>query len=74
MKIDAGDMHGMIDIRTPLSHLMINDWTPMFPKDGKIIRMKFPGKCRECGNHLYVGNRAKWFGKGHVECLTPSHS
>jgi hypothetical protein len=87
MKIDAGDMHGLIDIRTPLSDLMIDDWTPMFPqfqefqpyqksleKDGKIIKMKFPGKCRECGNQLYVGDRVKWFGKGHVECLTPDEN
>ncbi len=32
----------------------------------KIITLKFAGTCKECGETLPVGSRAKWYGRGRV--------
>lgn len=33
---------------------------------GKLIRLKFEGKCSDCGATLPVGEKAKWYGRGRV--------
>jgi len=33
---------------------------------GKIITLKFPGKCRQCKTRLRPGDIAKWYGKGRL--------
>lgn len=32
----------------------------------KIIKLKYPGRCADCGARLPVGSRAKWYGRGRV--------
>jgi len=32
----------------------------------KIITLKYAGRCADCGAHLPVGTRAKWYGRGKV--------
>jgi hypothetical protein len=32
----------------------------------RIIRLKYPGKCRDCGAKLEVGARARYYGRGKV--------
>lgn len=34
----------------------------------KIITLKYPGRCRECGERLPRGTVARWHGRGHVTC------
>ena len=33
---------------------------------GKLITLKFDGKCRECGSGLKAGDKAYWYGRGKV--------
>ena len=32
----------------------------------KTIKLKFEGKCADCGTVLAVGTKAKWYGRGRV--------
>ena len=34
----------------------------------KIITLKYPGKCRDCGRRLERGESAAWAGRGRVYC------
>lgn len=34
----------------------------------KIITLKYPGKCRECGERMPRGTVARWHGRGDVTC------
>lgn len=39
----------------------------------KVITLKYPAKCADCGSELPAGTKAKWYGKGRVyglECHT----
>lgn len=36
----------------------------------KVIELRFPATCRDCGAELPVGSKAKWYGKGRVYGLT----
>jgi hypothetical protein len=33
------------------------------------ITVKFKGTCRDCGATLYVGQQARWYGKGKIYCV-----
>lgn len=33
---------------------------------GRFITLKYAGNCADCGAHLDVGTRAKWYGRGRV--------
>ncbi len=32
----------------------------------KVITLRFPGTCKDCGAALPVGSRARWYGRGRV--------
>ena len=32
----------------------------------RIITLKYPANCQDCGTYLPPGTRAKWYGKGKV--------
>ena len=32
----------------------------------RTITLKYPGRCRDCGADLAVGEKAKWYGRGKV--------
>lgn len=41
----------------------------------KQIRLKYDGRCVECGSRLYRGEYAAWLGRGRgVHCLTSNCS
>lgn len=39
----------------------------------KIITLKYPGKCRDCGVTLEPGDRARWYGRGRIYCEDENH-
>lgn len=39
----------------------------------KVITLKYPGVCRDCGRELPKGERARWYGRGKVYCLDRNH-
>lgn len=36
----------------------------------KVIVLKYPAQCNDCGAELAVGTEAKWYGKGRIYGLT----
>ena len=36
----------------------------------KIINLKFPGKCKDCGTELAVGEQARWYKRGVIYGIT----
>jgi hypothetical protein len=33
---------------------------------GRVLRLKYPATCKDCGADLPVGSRARWYGRGRV--------